>query len=79
MSTSLALRSDGTQGDERGADVLAMGKGRQALDVDSEQPRERIGLGVTELWELCRDVLHRAVPLAQLHPGQGRAREHGPG
>src|SRR5665647_3069831 len=56
-----------------------MGEGRQALDVDSEQPRERICLGVTELWELGCDVLHRAVPLAQLHSGQERARSYGSG
>jgi hypothetical protein len=72
LTAWLALRADGTEGDECGADVLAMGKGRQALDMDSEQARERIGLGVTELWELGCDVLHRAVPLAQLHSGQGR-------
>ncbi len=50
-----------------------MGKGCQALDVHSEQARERVGLGVTELRELCCDMLHRAMPLAQLHTGQGRA------
>ncbi len=64
---------DSTQGDERGADMLAVGERGQALDVDSEQARERVGLGVTELRELGRDVLHRAMPLAQLHTGQGRA------
>ena len=53
--------------------MLAMGEGRQALDVNSEQPRERVGLGIAELRELCCDVLHRAMPLAQLHTGQGRA------
>ncbi len=58
------------QGNERGADVLAVGKSRQALDVDSEQARERVGLGVAELWELGRDVLNRAMSLAQLHAGQ---------
>ena len=50
-----------------------MGQGCQALDVNSEQTRERICLGVTELRELGRDVLHRAMPLAQLHAGQWRA------
>lgn len=64
---------DDTQGDERGADVLAVGEGRQALDVNPEQARERVGLGVTELRELGCDVLYRAMPLAQLHTGQGRA------
>src|SRR5450631_42936 len=58
------LHGDGTQRDERGADVLAVGKGRQALDVDPEQARERVRLGVTELGELSCDVLHRAVALA---------------
>ena len=70
---------DDTQGDERGADVLAVGERRQALDVDSEQARERVGLGVTELRELCCDVLHGAMPLAQLHAGQGRALSDGSG
>ena len=56
-----------------------MGEGRQALDMDSEQARERVSLGVTELWELGCDVLHWAVPLAQLHSGQGRSLSHGPG
>lgn len=64
---------DDTQGDERGADVLAVGERGKALDMDPEQARERVGLGVTELRELGRDVLHRAMPLAQLHTGQGRA------
>ena len=66
----------GTQGDERGADVLAMGEGRQALDVNSEQARERVGLGVTELWKLGRHMLNGAMSLAQLHSGQRRALSH---
>ncbi len=70
---------NGTEGDERGADVLTMGEGRQALDVNSEQAREGVGLGVTELRELGCDVLHRAMPLAQLHTGQRRAHSHGSG
>lgn len=56
-----------------------MGKGRQALDMNSEHSREGVGLGVTELRELGRDVLDGAVPLAQLDPGQGGARSHGSG
>ena len=68
-----------TQGDERGADVLAVGERGKALDVHSEQARERVGLGVTELRELCCDLLHRAMPLAQLHTGQGRALSDGSG
>ena len=74
-----SLGGTGTQGDEGGADVLTVGEGRQALDVDSEQARERIRLGITELWELGRDVLHRAMALAQLHSDQGRALTHGSG
>jgi len=50
-----------------------MGEGCEALHVNSEQARERVGLGVTELRELCGDVPNGAVPLAQLHAGQGRA------
>lgn len=50
-----------------------MGERRQALDVDPEQARESVGLGVTELWELGSHVLHRAMPLAQLYAGQRRA------
>ena len=63
----------GTQGDERGADVLAMGERRQALDVNSEQAREGVGLGVTELWKLGRHMLNRTMPLAQLNSGERRA------
>ncbi len=55
-----------------------MGEGRQALDVNPEQARERVGLGVTELWELGSDMLHRAMPLAQLHAGHGCARSDRP-
>lgn len=66
----------GTQRNERGADVLAMGEGRQALDVDSEQAREGVGLGITELWKLGRHMLNGAVSLTQLHPGQRRALPH---
>ena len=56
-----------------------MGEGCKALNVNTEQARERVGLGVAELWELCRDVLHRAMPLAQLHTGKGRALTDGSG
>ena len=59
----------GTQGDERGANVLSMGEGREALDVNSEQARKRVGLGVAELWELGRHMLNGAMSLAQLHSG----------
>lgn len=56
-----------------------MGKSGQALDVNPEQSRERVGLGITERRELGCDVLNRAMPLAQLHTGQGRARCDGSG
>ena len=63
--------------DVRGADVVAVGERRQALDVYPEQAGERVGLGLAELGELPRDVLHGAVPLAQLrteprYAGRGR-------
>ena len=47
--------------------------------MDSEQARERVCLGVTELGELGCDVLHRAVALAQLDSGQRCALSHGAG
>jgi len=56
-----------------------MGERRQSLDVNSEQARERVGLGVTEGRERGCDVLHGAMSLAQLHTGQGRARFDGSG
>ena len=37
------------------------------MNVDPEEARERVGLGVTELRELGCHVLHRAMPLAQPH------------
>ena len=43
---------------------------REPLDVDPEQAREGIRLGLTEGRELLRRVLHRAVPLAQLDARQ---------
>ena len=50
--------------------MVAVGQGGQALDVDAEQAGERLGLGLAELGELGRDVLHRAVPLAELDAGE---------
>jgi hypothetical protein len=50
--------------------VVALGQGGQALDVDAEQARERLGLGLAELRELGGDVLHRAVALAELDAGE---------
>lgn len=46
--------------------MVAVGQGREPLDVDPEEPGEGVGLRVTELGELRGDVLDRAVPLAQL-------------
>ena len=50
--------------------MVAVGQGGQALDVDAEQARERLGLGLAELGELGGDVLHRAVALAELDAGE---------
>ena len=50
--------------------MVAVGEGGQALDVDAEQARERLGLGLAELRELGGDVLHRAVALAELDAGE---------
>ena len=33
--------------------MVAAGEGGQALDVHAEQPREGVGLGVAEGWELA--------------------------
>ena len=57
----------------RGADVGAVRERREALHVHAEQPRERVRLGLAELGELPGDVLHRAVPLAQLRAEAGYA------
>jgi cytochrome c oxidase assembly protein subunit 15 len=56
----------------RSADAVAVGDCREALDVRAEQPRERLGFGLTQLGELLGDVCHRAVVLAQLFTGPGR-------
>ncbi len=53
--------------------MVAVRQGGQALDVDAEQARERLGLGLAELGELGGDVLDRAVTLTQLNPGAGDA------
>jgi hypothetical protein len=39
------------------------------LDLNPEQPRERVGFGITERREFGCDVLDRAMTLAQLHTG----------
>ncbi len=49
--------------------MLASREGREALDVDAEQSRERVGLGLAQLGELSRDMMHRAVTLAHLYAG----------
>lgn len=53
-------------GDEGGADVIALGQGGQALDVDAEKSAEGICLSLAELRKLRSDVPDRAVALAQL-------------
>lgn len=53
-------------GDEGGADVIALGQGGQALNVDSEESAEGVGLGLAQLGELSCDVLDGTVTLAQL-------------
>lgn len=53
-------------GDEGGADVIALGQGGQALNMDAEESAEGVGLCLAELGELSGDVLDGAVPLAQL-------------
>ena len=50
----------------RRAHVVAVGQRGQALHVHSEQTRERVRLCLAQLGELPGDVLHRAVPLAEL-------------
>ena len=46
--------------------MIALGQGGQALDVDSEDAAEGVGLRLAQLGELRSDVLDRAVALAQL-------------
>ncbi len=53
-------------GDAGGADTVAVGDGRQPLDVAAEQPAEHLGLGLAQLRELVGDVRDRAVLLAEL-------------
>jgi hypothetical protein len=62
-----------------GADVLAVRKRRQPLDVHAEQPRERLGLGLAQLREPRGDMLHRAVSLAELGAPAGLQRAHARG
>ena len=48
------------------ADTVAVGDGGEALDVDTQQPGERLGLGLAELGKPLGHVRHRAVVLAEL-------------
>lgn len=61
--------------------MLASGQRGQPLDVDAEQLREGVGLGLAQLGELRRDMPDRAVTLAHLDTGQAadrhRARRRG--
>ena len=59
--------------------MVTLREGGQSLDVDAEQLGEGLRLGVTELGELGRDVLHRAVALAQLDAGERRGTGDGDG
>ena len=77
---SVPLGSDGVVAvdlrwdrDVRGADPVAVGDGRQSLDVGAQHLLERPGLGLAQLRELGRDVRDRAVVLADLDAGARRA------
>ena len=59
--------------------MLAVGKSGQALDVNPQQSRKSVSLGIAERRELGCDLLNRAVPLAKLHPVHGPARCDGSG
>ena len=54
--------------DARGADAVAVGDGRETLDMGAEHAADRLGLGLAQLRELVGDVGDRAVLLAQLLP-----------
>ena len=60
----------GGRRDERRADVVTVREGGQALHVHAQDLGERGTLGLAELGVARRDVLHRAVPLAQLYAGE---------
>src|SRR5690606_21281879 len=64
----------GDRGGRAHGDVGRAGRGtgrggRGRLQVRAEQPGEAVGLRLAQLGELLRDVLHRAVALAQLDRG----------
>ncbi len=46
--------------------MLTVGQGGQPLNVYPEQFGEGLGLGLTQFRELGGDLLHRAMPLAEL-------------
>lgn len=50
--------------------MLASGQGREALDVDAEQPGKCVGLRLAQLRELRCDVPDRAVTLTHLDASQ---------
>jgi hypothetical protein len=52
--------------DAGGADTVAVGDGGEPLDVATEDPADRLGLGLAQLGELVGDVGDRTVLLAQL-------------
>lgn len=57
--------------------MLAGSQRGQPLDVDAEQLREGVGLGLAEFGELRRDMPDRAMTLTDLDTGQPADR-HGP-
>jgi len=57
--------------DVRGTYPVAVGDGRQPLNVRAQHPFEGPGLSLAQLGELGGDVRNRAVVLAQLHAGAG--------
>ena len=67
VSRPVVVRGVGRcSGDVGGADAVAVGDGRQPLDVGAEQAAEHRGLGLAQLRELAGHVRDRAVVLAEL-------------
>ena len=64
-----------------GTGVTAGSQRGEALNVHAKQTSDEPGLGLAQLGELSRNVLHRAVALAQLQHGErtGRDRPGGGG
>ena len=65
--------------DECRAHVFTVGECREPLDVDAQETREPLGLGLADLRELGGDVLERTMPLSQLNPFAGGVHSHGAG